>query len=142
MWRFHCCWFMDIQFPSCMATFLSWRAAGSHLVSVKLTPYCRRSSMSSLNCTLLYVSSRSIAVASLFLPLESFVNIICESGCMFFAALCLPWFGRSSFLLSRSWASFLATICSISFPVVFCIVRIWYPFSLLWSLPSLGIGLR
>ena len=29
---------VEIQFPSRMATFLSWSAAASHLVSVKLTP--------------------------------------------------------------------------------------------------------
>ena len=51
------------QFPSRMATFLSWRAAASHLVSVKLTPHCTRSSISSLNCTLLHASSRLTSAA-------------------------------------------------------------------------------
>ena len=59
-----------------------------------------------------------------------------------FPALYPPSFGRSTFLLSTSWASFLATIHSISFPIVFCIVRIRYRFSLLWSFPGFEIGLR
>ena len=48
---------------------------------------------------------------------------------MGFPALYPPWFGGSTFLLSKPWASFLATIHPISFPVLFCIVRIRYPFS-------------
>ena len=74
-------------------------------------------------------------------------NRMSESGCVFssgffFPALYPPSFGGSMCLVSRSRASFLATIRSISFPVVFCIVRIRYPFSLLWSLFGFGIGLR
>ena len=82
---------------------------------------------------------------SLFLPLESFADIVCESDCVFprvFSALYPPWFGGSTFLLSKSRASFLTTIRSIRLPVVFCIVRIRYSFSLLWSFPGFGTGLR
>ena len=39
-------------------------------------------------------------------------------------------------------ASFLAVMRSMSFPMVFCIERIWYPFSWLWSFPGFGIGFR
>ena len=56
--------------------------------------------------------------------------------------LCTHWFGGSTCLLSQSWARFLATIRSMSFPVVFCIVMMRYPFSLLGSFPSVGIGLK
>ena len=53
---------------------------------------------------------------------------------IFFFLFCiLPGLGGSTFLLSKFLASFLATIRSISFPVVFCIVGIRYRFSLLWS---------
>ena len=57
------CWGVEIQFPSRMATFLSLSAAASHLVDVKLAPHCTRSSTSSLNCSLMYASSRSTAMA-------------------------------------------------------------------------------
>ena len=45
------------------------------LVSVRLTPYCTRRFNSSLNHTLLYASSRSTAMASLFFPLIYLVGI-------------------------------------------------------------------
>ena len=75
---------MEIQFPSRTATSLSWSAAASHLARVNLTPFCTRSSISSLNCTLLYASSRSTATTRVcFFLLESFVDIVFESGCVF-----------------------------------------------------------
>ena len=117
---------MEIQFPSRNANFLSWSAAESHLLSVKFTQYYTRSSISSSNCTLLYASSRSSACSNLaaFAPIDFSCSV--------------PWFRRSIFLLSRSRTSFLATIRPISFPLVFCIVRIRYPF----CLSGLEIGLR
>ena len=83
---------------------------------------------------------------SLFLPLQSVVDIVCESSCFFtdffFFLLCtLLGLGESRFILSRSLASFLVTIRAISFPVVFCIVRIRYPFRLLWPLLDIGAGM-
>ena len=127
------CWGVEIQFPSRMATFLSWSAAASHLVRVKLAPCCTRSSIGSLNCTLLYSSVRSTATvrASSFLwnPSKTSNANLAEFSQVFFPPLYPPWFGVSTFLLSKSCASFLATISSISFPVVFCIVMIQYPFS-------------
>ena len=91
--------------------------AGSHLVSAKLTPYCTRSSHQQFE---LHYVVRIFQIdrhgQSLFLPLESFVDIVCESGCVFpvvFPALYPPWFGGSTFLLYKSSASFLATIRSI-----------------------------
>ena len=127
---------MEIQFPNRMATFLSWSAAASHLVSVKLTPCCTRSFISNLNCTLLYASSRSTAMAkvcSFLWNLDTFSQV-------FFLLYVLLDLGESMFLLSKSRASFLSTIRSISFPVVFCMVTIRYPFSLIWSFPGLGLA--
>ena len=96
---------------------------------------CSRSSISNLNCTLLYASSRSTAMARVcsflwntsqtsYANLAAFSPVVC-------LALHRPWFVLSTFFLSKSGASFLATTRSISFPVAFFIVRIRYPFSLL-----------
>ena len=79
---------------------------------------------------------------SLFLPLESFVDIVCECCCVFPSGFSCTVSSLVWELRSRSWSSFLAMIRSISFPVVFCIERIRYPLSLLWSFPGLGTGLK
>ena len=79
---------------------------------------------------------------SLFLPLEFFVDIFCQYGCVFpgvvSTALYLPWFRESTFLLSKSCASFLGTIRSTSFPVVFCIVRIRHQFAMFFPVLELA----
>ena len=75
--------------------------------------------------------------------LESFVDIMCESGCEFacgFSCCVTQWFCRSMFLLLRSRASFLATILSIGLPLVFCTTRIQFWLSLQWSLSGFGSG--
>ena len=122
-----------------MATLISWSAAANHFVSVKM--FHQHFKLHSV-VRIFQIDSHS---KSLLLPLESFIDIICKYGCAFpgaFSALYPSWFGGSMFLLSKSWASFLATIRSISFPVVFCIVRIWCQCSLIWTFPRFEIGLR
>ena len=54
---------VEIHFASRIVAFLSWSAAASHPLNVKLTPYCTGGPICSLNCTVLYASSRSTAVA-------------------------------------------------------------------------------
>ena len=131
-------WGAELQFPSCINTVLSRSAPATYQVSVRLTPYCTSRSISSLNGLEIDCPSHCF-----FFPLESFVHVICKWSCIFPCALYWSepsWFAGSISLSSRSLASFLATMRSMSFPAVFCIVRMRYPFSLWWSFPSFGKG--
>ena len=130
-------WDVEIQFRSRMATFLFLSAAVSHLMSVKLMLYCTEFHQQfELPLCCMHLPDRP-RKQSLFLHLESF-RLHFPFGFLLCTLLGLV---EVRFLLSRSGASFLTTIRSIVFPAVFCIARIWYLFGLLWSLPSLGIGL-
>ena len=94
-----------------MAIFLSRSAAASHLVSIKLTPYCM-SAYRSLNCT--YLPDRSLR--SEFVRSSGILRRHRMSGCVFPKWLLYPiWFGGSTFLLSRFWARYWPR----SFPLVF-----------------------
>ena len=64
-----------------METFLPLCA--SHLVSVKLTPYCKGSSHLQFELhSVVRIFNIDRYGQSLFVSLESFVDIVCESGCV------------------------------------------------------------
>ena len=52
-----------MPFACRIATFFSWNAAANHLVNINLIQSCTKSSISSLNCSHQYVSSRPTATA-------------------------------------------------------------------------------
>ena len=108
-----------------------------YLVSVRLTPHCTKSFISSLNCSF-QIDRHS---QSLFLSPEFFVDVVCESGFVFLLCVLLCLREVHFFFLSPEQASWPQS-APPAFPWCFCLVRIRYPFSLLWSFLSLGIGLR
>ena len=111
-------------------------------MSAKLTAYCAMSSFSDLSD---HLPDRQLP-QSLFFPLDPFIYIVHESGRgfirVFFSALYIPWFGCNLFFsfprpVQASWPRFIQP----AFLMCFCIVRMWYPLSLLWSLSGWGLAL-